>query len=505
MDKLVIFDTTLRDGEQAAGGTMLAEEKRQIAKQLEKLGVDVIEAGFPASSRGELETVKVIAKEIKSATVCGLARAKKEDIASCWEAVKYARNPRIHFFIPTSDIQITRQLKKTSGEILEMAVAMVKYAKSLCPDVEFSAMDATRTPTNFLYKILSETIKAGAATVNVPDTVGEMTPDEMSEFIDGIVNCVPNISRAVLSVHCHNDLGLATANTLAAIQYGARQAECTINGIGERAGNAALEEIVMAVKTKPGRFSQSRVINIDTSQIYKTSKLVSEMTGFPVPANKAIVGQNAFRHASGVHQHGVLQDPLTFQILDPKTVGMPAIQLPVGKLSGRHALEERLLELGYALNEKEFQTFYDSFKKLADKKKDIADKDLESLITEEQRKKTGIFQLDRIQITCGNKGIPMAGVKILGPDEKIFESVEIGTGPVDAAYKAINKALGVSNKLTEFTIKSITEGIDAIGEVLIRIESNGKTYTGRGTDTDIVVASAKAYLNSLNRLLATKN
>jgi 2-isopropylmalate synthase len=308
----------------------------------------------------------------------------------------------------------------------------------------------------------------------------------------------------VLSVHCHDDLGLAVANTLAAVQYGAKQMECTINGIGERAGNAALEEIVMAIKTRSSRFTWSRTLGIDTTQIYKTSKLVSELTGFDIQVNKAIVGQNAFRHASGIHQHGILNDPTTYQIIDPKAVGMPETQLPVGKLSGRHALEERLLELGYSLNEEEFKIFYDNFKKLADKKKEITDKDLESLIAEEQRKTAGTWRIDRLQVTCGDKGIPMAGVRIIKSSGEILEGAALGTGPVDAVYKAINQVIDVSNTLTEFTIKSITEGIDAIGEVLIRIESGGVTYTGRGTDTDIIVASAKAYLNALNRLLAVR-
>ncbi len=503
MEKVIIFDTTLRDGEQAAGGTMIKEEKLRLAQQLEKLKVDVIEAGFPASSPGEFEAVSLIAQNVRTPVICALARANAQDIAIAWEAVKNAARPRLHVFIPTSEIQITYQLKKTFTEVMEMAVAAVEQAKALCPDVEFSAMDATRTNPNYLYRILGLAIEAGATTVNIPDTVGQTLPWEFGGMIEGILRNVPNIHQAIVSVHCHNDLGQAVANTLAAVKQGARQVEVTINGIGERAGNASLEETVMAIKTRPDLFPGIS-LDIETPQIYKTSKLVTELTGFGVQANKAIVGANAFSHASGIHQDGILKNQATYAIIDPKTVGVPLTQLPVGKLSGRHALKERLLELGYVLTDQEFETFYDDFKKLADKKKSVADKDLESLIAEEQRKTAGVYRLDRLQVTCGDKGIPMAGVRIAGPEGKILEGAALGTGPVDAVYKAVNQLVNIPNVLTEFTVKSVTEGIDAIGEVLIRIESEGVTYTGRGIDTDIIVASAKAYLNAINRLLAVK-
>ena len=502
MDRVIIFDTTLRDGEQAAGGTLNVQEKLGIARQLERLGVDIIEAGFPISSPSDFEAVKLIAKEVRTPTVCALARAHPDDIDRAWEAVKEAKRPRIHVFLSASDVHLLYQLKKSRGEILQTSHDMVARAKQYVSDVEFSPMDASRTEPEYIYQILETVINAGATTVNIPDTVGYAIPDEFGRLIAGILRNVPNINRAVVSVHCHNDLGLAVANSLESVKQGARQVECTINGIGERAGNASLEEIVMAIKTRSDFFNLTT--NIDTRQIYKTSRLVSELTGFPVQPNKAIVGTNAFRHQSGIHQDGVIKMPITYEIIDPRTVGIPASSLVLGKLSGRHAFKERLAELGYSLSEEDFNRAFAVFKELADKKKEITDKDIESLIAEERRTVSETYHLDRLQVTCGDRGIPTAAIRLIGPDGQALADAALGTGPVDAVYKAINRLVGVPNVLTEFTVKSVTEGIDAIGEVLIRIESDGITYTGRGADTDIIAASAKAYMNALNRLLAAK-
>lgn len=502
MKKIIIFDTTLRDGEQAAGGSLNVQEKVQIAKQLEKLGVDVIEAGFPISSSGDFEAVRQIAKEVRVPTICALTHANNTAIDRAWEAVKGAAHPRIHVFLSASDIHLVYQLKKSRWEILELSRDSVAWAKHYCDDIEFSPMDASRTEPEYVCQVLEAVIGAGATTVNIPDTVGYAIPEEFGKRIAGIVKSVPNIGKAVISVHCHNDLGLAVANSLQAVMNGAGQIECTVNGIGERAGNASLEEIVMAFRTRHDFFSLTTGIN--TEEIYRSSRLVSDMTGFVVQPNKAIVGTNAFRHQSGIHQDGVIKMPITYEIMDPKTVGIPASSLVLGKLSGRHAFRERLAELGYTLSEDDFNRAFTAFKELADKKKEVTDKDIESLVAEEQRTVSETYHIDRIQVTCGDRGIPTAAIRLIGPSSQTLEDASLGTGPVDAVYKAINRIVGVSNKLTEFSVKSVTEGIDAIGEVVIRIESDGITYTGRGADTDIIVASAKAYMNALNRLLVAK-
>jgi len=502
MDKVIIFDTTLRDGEQAAGAGLSAQEKLEIAKQLEKLGVDVIEAGFPISSPGDFEAVRLIAKEIQGSNVCALSHANAEAIDRAWEAIREAKQPRIHVFLSASDIHLFYQLKKSREEILEISRDMVARAKGYTDDVEFSPMDASRTEPTYIYQILEAVIKAGATTVNIPDTVGYAIPQEFGGLIEGIFNNVPNIDKAVVSIHCHNDLGLAVANSLEAIRRGARQVECTVNGIGERAGNASLEEIVMAFKTRNDFFNLTT--NVDTTQIYKTSRLVSELTGFIVQPNKAIIGANAFRHQSGIHQDGVIKKAITYEIMDPKSVGIPASSLVLGKLSGRHAFKERLAELGYILEEKALSHAFQAFKELADKKREVTDRDIESLIAEELRTVSEVYHLDHVEVSCGDHSIPTATVRLVAPDGQIVADAALGTGPVDAVYKAINRIVRVPNELTEFTVKSVTEGIDAIGEVLIRIESDGVTYAGRGADTDIIVASAKAYMNALNRLLAVK-
>jgi 2-isopropylmalate synthase len=502
MDRVIIFDTTLRDGEQAAGGTLNIQEKLEIARQLEKLGVDIIEAGFPASSPGDFESVSLISREVKGAAICALTHANFNAVDRAWEAVKGAAHPRIHIFLSASDIHIIHQLKKSRDEVMKMACDTVAKARGYAEDIEFSPMDASRTEPQYLYQILEAVIAAGATTVNIPDTVGYAVPEEFGGLIEGIFKNVKNIDKAVVSVHCHNDLGLAVANSLEAIKHGARQVECTINGIGERAGNASLEEIVMTIKTRQDLFDLTT--GIETRQIYRTSRLVSDLTGFPVQPNKAIVGANAFRHESGIHQDGVIKMPITYEIINPKTVGVPSSSLVLGKLSGRHAFKQRLSELGYSLNDEDLNRAFVSFKELADKKKSVTDRDIESLVAEERRTVTEEYHLDRIQVTCGDRGIPTAAVRLIGPDGKTMEDAALGTGPVDAVYKAINRLVKLPNSLTEFSVKSVTEGIDAIGEVLIRIESDGVTYTGRGADTDIIVSSAKAYLNALNRLLAAK-
>ncbi len=502
MNRVIIFDTTLRDGEQAAGGSLNVQEKLQIAKQLERLNVDVIEAGFPASSPGDFEAVNTIAKDVRKPVICGLSHANKDALARTWAALKVAAHPRIHLFLSASDVHLVYQLKKSREEILEMACDSVARAKKYTDDIEFSPMDASRTEPEFIYRIVEAVIDAGAKTVNIPDTVGYAIPAEFGKLIAGIFKNVKNVNKATISVHCHNDLGLAVANSLEAVKQGARQVECTVNGIGERAGNASLEEIVMAIKTRRDFFRLDTGIN--TAEIYNSSRLVRDLTGFPVQPNKAIVGGNAFRHQSGIHQDGVIKMPITYEIMDPKTVGIPSSSLVLGKLSGRHAFRQRLSELGYDLSEDDFNKAFQSFKEVAEKKKEVSDKDIESLIAEEQRTIAETYHLDRIQVTCGDRGIPTAAVRLVGPGGRILEDAALGTGPVDAVYKTINRIVDVPNTLTEFSVKSVTEGIDAIGEVVIRIESDGITYTGRGADTDIIVASGRAYMNALNRLIAVR-
>jgi len=503
MEKVIVFDTTLRDGEQAAGGTLNIQEKLEIARQLEKLGVDVIEAGFPVTSPGDFEAVRLISKELRQPTVCVLTHANIDAVDQSWEAVKIARNPRIHIVLSSSDIHLFYQLRKSRDEVVKMSVATVTRARKYCSDVEFSAMDASRTDPEFIYRLLEAVIKAGATTVNIPDTVGFAMPPQFGNLISNVLEKVPNIHKAIISIHCHNDLGMAVANSLEALKRGARQVEGTINGIGERAGNAALEEIIMALKTREDYYQL--MTGIDTTQIYKTSRLVSELTGFSIQANKAIVGGNAFRHSSGLHIDGMIKDAQTYQIIDPRAVGIPASSLVLGKTSGRHAFKERLAELGYSLNEDNLNRAFAAFKELADKKKNVTDRDIESLVAQDKRAEADTYKLDRIQVTCGDRGIPTAAVTLITPDGKFKSDASVGTGPVDATCKVIDKIIKIPGiRLTEFTVNSVTEGIDAIGEVLIRVESDGLSYTGRGAHTDIIVASARAYVNALNRVLAAR-
>jgi len=500
MDRVIIFDTTLRDGEQSAGAALNIDEKLEIARQLERLRIDVIEAGFPITSPGDSEAVRRIAKEVREPTICALAHANKDAVDAAWQAVKEAQHPRIHVFLSSSDIHMAHQLKKSREQVLEAARSMVARAKGYLEDVEFSPMDATRTEPAFLYQIIEATIAAGATTVNIPDTVGYTIPKEFCALIEGIFQNVPNIKKAVISVHCHNDLGLAVANSLAVLDCGVRQIECTINGIGERAGNASLEEIVMALRTR--RDLLKYTTNVDTTQIHRTSRLVSDFTGMSVQPNKAIVGANAFRHESGIHQDGILKERTTYEIMDPRDIGLTGTTLTLGKLSGRHAFKARLEELGYTLSDEEFSRAFTAFKELADKKKEIGDRDIEALIAEEMRTFSETYHLEHVQVSCGDHLVPTASVRLIGPGGQLLADASLGTGPVDAVYKAINRLVGVPNNLTEFSVKSVTAGIDAMGEVTIRIESGGRTYTGRGADTDIIVASAKAYMNALNRLLS---
>ncbi|MBS20250.1 MAG: 2-isopropylmalate synthase [Chloroflexi bacterium] len=501
-EKVIIFDTTLRDGEQSAGIGLTTNEKLEIARQLERLGVDVIEAGFAASSPGDLEAVKAISAEIKKPIVASLARCYIPDVDAAWEGVKDAKNPRLHVFISSSDNHIMNLLRKNPEEVLETAVASVEKAKSYCDDVEFSPMDATRTDPEYLFQMLEAVIDAGATTVNIADTVGYAIPSEFAQRIEDIKSNVPNIDKAIISVHCHNDLGLSVANSLAAVKAGVRQVEGCINGLGERAGNASLEEIIMAINTRDDFFNIST--DVDTTQIYRTSRLVSDITGFTIQPNKAIVGANAFRHASGIHQDGVIKDTTTYEIIDPKTVGWPSNSLVLGKLSGRAGLKSRLSELGYSIDKDDLNEIFESFKELADRKREVTDQDLESLMSSRRRIADipVIYKLEHVQVSTGDHEVPTATVKVSNSQDEVFTDAATGTGPVDAVYQAINRVVGVDNTLTEYRVDAVTEGIDSLGDVTIRIESHGDTFVGRGSDTDIIVASAKAYMNALNRAMA---
>lgn len=497
-----IFDTTLRDGEQTPGVSLNLQEKYEIAKQLAKLNVDIIEAGFPIASRGDFEAVKNIAKNVSGPVIAGLARANKQDIEIAWEAVKYAERPRIHTFIATSDIHMKYKLKMTRDQVIEAAVNAVKLAKRFTPDVEFSAEDASRSDPEFLYRIFEEAIKAGATVINVPDTVGYAVPWEFGRLIHKIRENVPSIYKAIISVHCHDDLGLAVANSLAAVENGAQQIEVAVNGLGERAGNAALEEIVMALNTRSDFFMNPT--RIETTQIYRTSRLVSALTGIQVPPNKAIVGANAFAHESGIHQHGVLEEKSTYEIMKPETIGVSTNKLVMGKHSGRHAFKEKLKEMGYNLSDEEINKVFQKFKDLADKKKEISEKDIEALVEEEVIITPETFKLEYLQATSGSGVVASAVVK-LNKMGVTIEEAACGDGPVDATYRAIERACGGDFKLVDYTIKAVTGGKDALGEVIVRVEKNNKIQIGRGVSTDIIEASAKAYLSAINKIIYDDN
>lgn len=521
-----VFDTTLRDGEQSPGATMTSDEKLEVARALARLGVDTIEAGFPAASPDDLEAVRRIANTVgreampgrpssEPPIICGLARANQKDIDRCWEAVKGAIHPRIHTFIATSPIHREHKLRMSREQVVNKAREMVAYAHSLCDDVEFSPEDAGRTEPEFLYEVLAAVIEAGATTLNIPDTVGYTLPHEFGELIRGIKQNTRGIERAIISIHCHNDLGLATANTLAGILNGARQAEVTVNGIGERAGNTSLEEVVMTLVTRQAILGLKT--DIDTTQIVKTSKLVSLRTGMMVQPNKAIVGANAFAHEAGIHQDGMLKHQATYEIMRPESVGAQKSLLVLGKHSGRHAFGVRLRELGFALNDEALEAAFERFKLLADKKKNITDADLEALASSEQDRGSEMYALDAVQVTCGSSGLPTASVRLRGPDGQLTASAAIGTGPVHAVFTAIDQLVRAPAELLEYSIKAVTEGIDALGEASVRVQSSAGearknaqhslsagVFHGHAADTDVIVASTKAYLAALNRLLSVQ-
>ena len=505
-NRVLIFDTTLRDGEQSPGASLTSSEKLEIARQLARLGVDVIEAGFPAASPDDLEAVRQIAGEIGTEdgpAVAGLARAHPRDIDKVWEAVQPAAKPRIHTFIATSDLHLEHKLKMSRSEVIDRTRKMVAHAKSYCSDIEFSCEDAGRSDPAYLIEVCTAAIESGATTLNIPDTVGYTSPEEYFELINRLRTETPRSDAVVWSTHCHDDLGMATANTLAGIRAGARQAEVTVNGIGERAGNTSLEEVVMALRTRHQYFGMET--GIDTTQIIRASHMVASYTGISVPPNKAVVGSNAFAHEAGIHQDGILKHQGTYEIMTPETVGLDRSRLVLGKHSGRHAFRVRLEQLGFELDDEAVATAFRNFKELADKKKTITDADLEALVADEFFQPEEIFKLLDLQVTCGSPGMPTATVRMAGPEDEERIGVAVGTGPVDAVFRSIDQVIGRPTKLIEYAVHSITEGIDALGNVTVRIvDSNdmGRTISGHGADVDIIVASAKAYISAKNRMIS---
>ncbi|MDD4355649.1 MAG: 2-isopropylmalate synthase [Smithellaceae bacterium] len=497
-----IFDTTLRDGEQSPGSSMNTEEKLILSRQLEKLGVDIIEAGFPIASEGDFDAVRQIARTIKKSQVAGLARANKQDIDRAWQAVKHAAHPRIHTFISSSDIHLKYQLKKSREQVLKEAVAAVKLAHSYTDNVEFSPMDATRSDRDYLVEMVSAVIDAGAVTVNIPDTVGYTIPEEFGNLIAYLFANVKNMGNTVISVHCHNDLGLAVANSLAAIRNGARQVECTINGIGERAGNTAMEEIVMALATRRDLYGLHT--RIKTDEIYKTSRLLTQITGVPVQPNKAIVGANAFAHESGIHQDGLIKEKITYEIMTPQSVGISDTHIVLGKHSGRAAIAQHLKKLGYLLNDEQVKKVAQRVKALADMKKDIYDEDLEAILYEEIYRGEDKYNLVYLNVVSGNVAIPTATMEMqVGKD--IVRKAGFGNGPVDATFSAIRNITKTNYPLLKYVVNAITGGADAQGEVTVQLKFNGQSVVGRGAHPDVIVASAKAYINALNRLEFVKD
>jgi 2-isopropylmalate synthase len=502
-NKLIIFDTTLRDGEQSPGASLNVEEKIEVAHQLARLGVDVIEAGFPVSSPGDFEAVNTIAKKVHGPQICGLARCVKGDIDAAWEAVKVSKKHRIHVFLATSDIHMEKKLKMSRQQVLDKIGQMVGYTSKLCENVEFSAEDAARSEFAFLVQAVKTAIEAGARTINIPDTVGYGIPMEFGEMIGRLIKEVPNSDKAVFSVHCHNDLGLAVANSLSAVMHGARQVECTVNGIGERAGNASVEEIVMALKTREDFFRMSTGVN--TEEIYRSSRLVSRLTGIQVQPNKAIVGANAFSHESGIHQDGMMKNRMTYEIMTPESVGVPSTQLILGKHSGRAALGKRMKDLGHSVEGKQLDDFFEKFKVLADKKKYVFDEDLLTLIEEADENAKEIYRLDYLQTSSGTGIVPTATVKLFYNGQEIQETAS-GDGPVDAVYKAIDKITKLKVRLLDYKLSAVSGGKDAQGEVTVQLEvTDGVTVRGKGASTDIIEASAKAYVAALNRVSNKKS
>jgi 2-isopropylmalate synthase len=508
----VVLDTTLRDGEQSPGAALTVEEKVEIAHVLAEMGVDVIEAGFPISSPGDFRAVQRIAREVRNCAVCGLTRANRKDIDAAAEALRDAARPRIHTGLGVSDVHVMHKLRITRQEALARGVEAVRYARNLVGDVQYYAEDAGRADTQYLYQVVEAVIDAGATVVNIPDTTGYTTPEEFGALIRGILDQVPNAHRATLAVHCHDDLGMATANTLAGVANGARQVEVTVNGIGERAGNTSLEEVVMALRTRRDLLGVDT--GVDPRRIYQVSRLVSQLTGIPVQPNKAIVGANAFAHSSGIHQDGVLKERTTYEIINPRDVGVPDSEIVLSARSGRAGLRHRLEELGYTLDAGQFEKVYGRFLQVADKKKTVDTRDLEAIVADEvQAFFDATYHLEQVQVSCGDRNIPTATVSIRGPDGQMHCDADHGTGPVDAVYRAINRVIGEPNELIEFSIQAVTEGINAVGRVTIRIEAddpvreNGserRVFSGRASDTDIVVASARAYMFALNRLIAAR-
>lgn len=500
MDKRVyIFDTTLRDGEQSPGVSLNTREKLEIARQLARMNVDVIEAGFPITSPGDFTAVQEIARNVQGPVIAGLARTSRADIDRAWEALQDAEKPRIHIFVATSDLHLKYKLRKTREEILAQAVDAVRYARQYTKDVEFSAEDASRSDPDFLCEVVQGVIEAGATVVNIPDTVGYATPREFGEFIARIRGQVPGIDRIILSVHCHNDLGLAVANSLAAVENGAQQVECAVNGLGERAGNAALEEIVMALYTKQAYYKKETAVKYN--EIYRTSKMVSSLSGMTVQPNKAIVGKNAFLHESGIHQDGVIKERQTYEIMNPDLIGISQDNLVLGKHSGRHALRKRFTELGYILNEEELDRAFAGFKEMADRKKELTDLDLEAIVKNEIKVAPELYQLSYLHISSGTTVVPTATVG-LRRNGSTLENAACGDGPVDAAYKAIDKTIGIHHlTLTEYNLNSITGGKDALGEVIVRVMFRDRQFIGRGVSTDVIEASVKAYVNAVNKVI----
>ena len=496
-NRVYIFDTSLRDGEQSPGNSMNTEEKLLLARQLEKLGVDIIEAGFPIASEGDFDAVRQIAREIRKSQVAGLARADKQDIDRAWQAIRQAAHPRIHTFISSSDIHLKYQLKKSRAQVLKEAVAAVKLARSYTPNVEFSPMDATRSDRDYLAEMVSAVIDAGAATVNIPDTVGYAIPEEFGNLIAYLFANVKNMGDTIISVHCHDDLGLAAANSLSAIRAGARQVECTINGIGERAGNTAMEEIVMALATRRDLYGLHT--QIKTGQIYKTSRLLTQITGIPVQPNKAIVGANAFAHESGIHQDGLIKEKITYEIMTPKSVGISDSHIVLGKHSGRAAIAHHLKKMGYSLNEEQINRVAAKVKDLADVKKDIYDEDMEAILYEELYRGEEKYNLIYLNVVSGNVAIPTATMEMQVGCE-VIRDAGFGNGPVDATFAAIRNITRTDYPLLKYAVNAITGGSDAQGETMVQLQYNGHYVVGRGAHPDVIVASAKAYINALNRL-----
>ncbi len=506
-EKVVIFDTTLRDGEQSPGASMSIPQKLEIARQLAVLGVDIIEAGFPVSSPAQFEATKLVAEQVKGPTIAALARANAGDIEAAGKAVAAAKKRRIHTFIATSPIHMKHKLKKEPAEVLKMAVEAVKFARTFTDDVEFSPEDACRSEVPFLIEVLAAVIEAGATTLNIPDTVGYVLPYEYGQLIAKLKSDVRGIGKCIISTHCHNDLGMAVANSLAGVRNGARQVECTINGLGERAGNAALEEVVMAIRTRADFFNQAAkdglTTNINTKEIAKTSQLVSQLTGFVVQPNKAIVGANAFAHESGVHVDGMLKDRNTYEIMTPETIGLTGSRMVLGRHTGRHGFAERCKELGYKLSKDEVEQAYQRFLEVADKKKEIFDADVAAIISDQIRVVEQVYVLEYLHVASGTGTLPTASVRMKCKDEKKLAAA-FGDGPVDAAYEAIRQAIGLTPELENYSIRAVTSGKEALGEATVRIRDNGRTFIGRGVSTDIIEASAKAYVDAINRMVAAQ-